>query len=57
MFKIENSYSGLGEFLILGEFRCFINKLIIKKDFTKKKKRTVKRVLTNGEYGKLEKRL
>lgn len=36
MVRIENSYLGLGEFLILGEYKCFINKRVIKKRFTRK---------------------
>ena len=36
MIRIENSCLGLGKFLILGKYKYFINKYVIKKDFTRK---------------------
>ena len=33
----ENSYLGLGDSLILGQYKCFINKCVIKKGFYKKR--------------------
>lgn len=52
MVRIENSYLSLGEFLILGKHKCFINKWVIKKGFTRKETKEG----INGEYDKLERK-
>lgn len=46
------SYLGLGESLVLGEYKCF-SKCMIKKGFTRK---DAKKVI-NGEYSKFERTL
>lgn len=51
MVRIENSYLSLGEFLILGEYKCFINKWVMK-GFTRKETKEG----INGEYDKLERK-